>query len=69
MTRRITENSEQRQDQTKIVRTAVDSSWLEPNVATCCALLSSFSFMFGMKQYAPNIHIQTNPYCVHINHR
>ena len=37
MTRRITENSEQRQDQTKIVRTAVDSSWLEPNVATSCA--------------------------------
>ena len=30
MTIRITENSEQRQDQTKIVRTAVDSSWLEP---------------------------------------
>ena len=37
MTIRITENSEQRQDQTKIVRTAVDSSWLEPNVATSCA--------------------------------
>ena len=51
----------------QIVRTAVDSSWLEPNVATCCARTSSFSFMFAMKQYAPNIHIQTYPYCVHIS--